>query len=405
MVTAAEFLKYLNVFNVQYGSHGPITIPVPMGQGGTGAVLTPTNNALFYSTAANGALLASIASSVFTTDGSGNIGWHTFLPTGTTIANPTTSSEVANKAYVDLVASGLAPAGAVYAASTTDLGYTYSNGAAGVGATLTAPGNGVFTLDGTTPPVGQTILYKNDVTGSGTYNGIYQVTTSSAGSPAVLTRSTNYDTPTQINSTGVVPVINGSTNANSGWYNVTPVTTIGTDPLTYIQFGNSGTVTNVATGTGLTGGPITGTGTISFAPIADADLLANTSGGSAAPLPTALTALIDYALGSTQGDILYRNGTVWTVLPPGTAGQALLTGGAAANPSWGASTLAAIANNSLLANISGSAAVPSATTLTALIDAALGNTQGDVLYRNGTVWHRTAARNSRSSLSDRGCGS
>jgi hypothetical protein len=47
-----------------------------------------------------------------------------------------------------------------------------------------------------------------------------------------------------------------------------------------------------------------------------------------------LSALIDAALGSTQGDILYRNSTVWTVLGPGTASQVLQTGGASANPSW-----------------------------------------------------------------------
>jgi hypothetical protein len=46
------------------------------------------------------------------------------------------------------------------------------------------------------------------------------------------------------------------------------------------------------------------------------------------------SAAIDSAFGSTQGDILYRNATVWTVLAPGTAGQALESGGAAANPSW-----------------------------------------------------------------------
>lgn len=45
----------------------------------------------------------------------------------------------------------------------------------------------------------------------------------------------------------------------------------------------TGTVTNVGTGTGLTGGPITTTGTISLAPIADQNFLANNSGSSAAP--------------------------------------------------------------------------------------------------------------------------
>lgn len=45
------------------------------------------------------------------------------------------------------------------------------------------------------------------------------------------------------------------------------------------------------------------------------------------------TAILD-TLGSTQGNILYRNATVWTVLAPGTAGQLLQTNGAGANPSY-----------------------------------------------------------------------
>lgn len=35
-----------------------------------------------------------------------------------------------------------------------------------------------------------------------------------------------------------------------------------------------------------------------------------------------------------QGDILYFNGTIWTRLAPGTAGQCLKSGGAGANPTW-----------------------------------------------------------------------
>ena len=38
---------------------------------------------------------------------------------------------------------------------------------------------------------------------------------------------------------------------------------------------------------------------------------------------------------TTQGDILYRDGSGLQRLAAGTAGQALLTGGAGANPSWG----------------------------------------------------------------------
>lgn len=74
----------------------------------------------------------------------------------------------------------------------------------------------------------------------------------------------------------------------------------------------TGTVTSVATGTGLTGGPITGSGTILFADIADDRLLANISGGSAAPSANTLTAVIDAMIGGNNGDMLYRTGGVWT---------------------------------------------------------------------------------------------
>lgn len=39
-------------------------------------------------------------------------------------------------------------------------------------------------------------------------------------------------------------------------------------------------------------------------------------------------------IGATQGDILYRDADDWKVLAPGTAGQILASGGAAANPAW-----------------------------------------------------------------------
>lgn len=46
------------------------------------------------------------------------------------------------------------------------------------------------------------------------------------------------------------------------------------------------------------------------------------------------TQLLD-VLGSTRGQVLYRNATAWTVLSPGTSGHLLRTGGAGADPSWG----------------------------------------------------------------------
>ncbi|MDB4278138.1 hypothetical protein N9917_00910 [Deltaproteobacteria bacterium] len=54
-----------------------------------------------------------------------------------------------------------------------------------------------------------------------------------------------------------------------------------------------------------------------------------------------------YVTGATQGDTLYFNGTVWSVLPPGTAGQFFETHGAGSNPSWSTIT----GTDIILANI------------------------------------------------------
>lgn len=51
MIVASDFLKWLEVFDVQFGSdHGPIPLPVPLALGGTGADLTAVDNAVFSTT-------------------------------------------------------------------------------------------------------------------------------------------------------------------------------------------------------------------------------------------------------------------------------------------------------------------------------------------------------------------
>jgi len=154
------------------------------------------------------------------------------------LATPTLATDGVNKAYADSIAGGLNPIPGVYAASTTNLtGYIYNNGTSGVGATLTAPSSGVFTLDGTTPPVGAAVLYKDDTTGSGAFNGIYIVTTSTGGSPAVLTRATYYDSTIEIQPGDWIAIENGTVNVTgSSFIQTSTVTTVGTDPLTFSQF-------------------------------------------------------------------------------------------------------------------------------------------------------------------------
>ncbi len=72
--------------------------------------------------------------------------------------------------------------------------------------------------------------------------------------------------------------------------------------------------------------------------IANNTLLANTSGITAVPIATTVTALVDSAISSTQGSILYRSATAWVALGPGTSGNFLKTNGAGANPAWSAVT-------------------------------------------------------------------
>jgi hypothetical protein len=56
---------------------------------------------------------------------------------------------------------------------------------------------------------------------------------------------------------------------------------------------------------------------------------------------------------TTQGDILYRDGSGLQRLAAGTSGQALLTGGAGANPSWGtvSSNLVKLATTTISSNV------------------------------------------------------
>ncbi|HEX2634817.1 MAG TPA: hypothetical protein VHM22_18590 [Bradyrhizobium sp.] len=129
----------------------------------------------------------------------------------------------------------------------------------------------------------------------------------------------------------------------SGWSLLNP----GTDGQ-YLRSGGSGadvtwgtpvgtgTVTSIATSGGISGGTITSTGTLSLSQIADKTVLANVTGALAVPAPTSVTLLLDFALGNTQGAVLYRGATQWQALAPGSAGQVLTSGGPAANPSWAA---------------------------------------------------------------------
>jgi hypothetical protein len=96
-------------------------------------------------------------------------------------------------------------------------------------------------------------------------------------------------------------------------------------------------------------------------------VLTQTGTGSVSGAPTwdTLSALIDSAIGSTQGTILYRGASAWAALAAGTAGHVLTSQGAGANPTWSAPTggAASVVGSALntTAGVDASVTVPAGT--------------------------------------------
>src|SRR5262245_1604420 len=171
----------------------------------------------------------------------------TFLPlAGGTMAgplilhtnSPATALEAASKGYVDTVASGFTVILACLVATTANLNAVYANGASGVGATLTDNSGtfAAFTVDGQSPALNSRVLVKNQ---TNTFeNGVYSLTTNgdTISVPWVLTRTTDYDSPAEIQPGTLIAVNTGTVNANTSWLQTATVTTVGTDPVLFSQF-------------------------------------------------------------------------------------------------------------------------------------------------------------------------
>ncbi len=172
--------------------------------------------------------------------------------------DPVNPQDYATKFYVDQNALiGMS----VYAA-TINTTMNATQAGAGVGATLT-DASGTFaalSLDGVAIPLNADVLVKNTGTGVAAANeGIYKLTTNGDGIsiPWQLTRSVEYDTPEQINNTGLIIVQNGSTLAGTVWYNTSLIVTVDTTAFSYTQFGGNfalkGANSDITSLTGITG--------------------------------------------------------------------------------------------------------------------------------------------------------
>ena len=165
------------------------------------------------------------------------------VPSGYEDRSGFSDTSLANKAYVDQVAQGLDTKPSCKYGTTANLAATYSNGTAGVGATLTASSNGALSLDGSTPSVADRILVKDQSTGF--QNGIYVVTTVGDGSTAfVLTRATPEDQPAELTGGSFVFVESGTANGDNGYvFTHTGSPTFGTTALDVAQFSGAGQIT------------------------------------------------------------------------------------------------------------------------------------------------------------------
>lgn len=130
----------------------------------------------------------------------------------------------------------------VKAATATALTATYSNGASGVGATLTNSGTlAAISVDGVSLSIGNRVLVQQT---SQAQSGIYTVTTVGSASVAwVLTRATDFDTSAEITNGKTFLVEQGTLNAGKYYYcSNTGSVTVGTTAITFNQ--GVGVVTN-----------------------------------------------------------------------------------------------------------------------------------------------------------------
>ena len=255
--------------NVTVTNNGNIDL---VAAGNSTAVISGTGANVVGTLNANGvATLGSVVTAQVTGAGSGNLtltagsadDYVEIRPTGTgqvhvggfkieSLGTPTASTDAATKQYVDDLAQGLAIQAPAIVASTGTLAtmsggtVTYDNGTAGVGATLTISGSTLTAIDGITLNTDDRIVIKDEATSAN--NGIYTYTSST-----VLTRATDFDTPTEMAGGDFIFIQQGTTLNDTGFVMTDPVVTVGTSDVTFVQFSGAGSFT---AGAGLT---LTGT--------------------------------------------------------------------------------------------------------------------------------------------------
>lgn len=225
---------------------------------GTSALAT----GILKSTTTTGALTIAVAGDFptlnqNTTGTAANLSGTPVLPNGTTATTQSPGTTGATLATVDFVANAVlgqrAKEAAKYASTAALPSIVYANGSSGVGATLTGVALAAISLDGSSPSVNDRVLIKNQA--STLQNGIYTVTQTGSGIAVfILTRATDFDQATDIQTGDIVFITSGNTLSTTTWtYTGGDAPVLGTDPITYVQTAGQGSFT---AGNGIT---ITGT--------------------------------------------------------------------------------------------------------------------------------------------------
>jgi len=294
------------------------------GTGSFAATLATVNSSpqtdTFRKITVNGKGLVTETSAVASSDITTALGYTPVNKAGDTMtgllvlsADPSAALGAATKQYVDNVAEGLKTKPAAEVATTATLTSTYSNGASGVGATLTATTNGAFpTIDGvtltSTTPGSNGVLVKNQ--SAPAQNGRYNLTQLGDGSnPWILTRCGLCDTAAEI--PGAYVFVKDGGQAGTGWVAVVadPSTfVVGTDAITWSQFSGAGTYV-AGSGIDISSNIITNIGVTSA--VAGTNIAVSAATGAVTfsvtgTVPTATTST--NIAGGTAGSISYQSG-------------------------------------------------------------------------------------------------
>jgi hypothetical protein len=161
-------------------------------------------------------------------------------------------------------------------------------------------------------------------TSSGTNTGDQTISNSSTATSHTVSLSASGGTVQFVEGANITLTTTGTSAAG--------VVTIAATGGAGVTDGDKGDIT--VSGTGATWTIDNGAVTLAKqANLATQTLIGRNTAGSGVPEAVTLSQLLDWST-TTQGSVLFRGASGWQSLPPGTVGQVLQSGGAAANPSW-----------------------------------------------------------------------